>query len=252
MLAFFRTRSAGRLCGNATAVNRTKAKMDFIERGRLRQKGANSNWLATPWHLSRFVVNSYDSETASLDLGKECQCGRGSVERNNDEIEDCLHYFFVSVVRCVITHCHFPSSLTKTSVALSRVLNSWPMYFALLEVSAVTMVVVPKTRTRTSCESMASWVSAPDRMALRKRTLSMMPPSGSMMIQSSARKVPILSASFLIMACPNSSSTFRTSFSISLRLLCRNIVVAIENARVRSSEYFILSFPLCGQRSPQS
>jgi hypothetical protein len=49
--------------------SRTKAKMDFIERGRLRQKGENRNWhLVTPWHLSRFVVNGYDSESDSLDL----------------------------------------------------------------------------------------------------------------------------------------------------------------------------------------
>ncbi len=61
----------------------------------------------------------------------------------DSRIGDCRHYFFVNVVRCVITHRHFPSRLTKTSVALSRVLNSRSMYFALLEVSAVTMAVVP-------------------------------------------------------------------------------------------------------------
>jgi hypothetical protein len=58
-------------------------------------------------------------------------------------IAHCRHYLFVNVVRCVITHRHFPSRLTKTSVALSRVLNSRSMYFSLLEVRAVTMAVVP-------------------------------------------------------------------------------------------------------------
>ena len=54
-----------------------------------------------------------------------------------------VRYFHVTVVSCVITHRHFPSRLTNTSVALSRVLSSLFIYLALLEVSAVKMAVVP-------------------------------------------------------------------------------------------------------------
>src|SRR5205823_2004109 len=56
---------------------------------------------------------------------------------------------------------------------------------------------------------MASCFNAPDFITARKRDLSITPPSGSIIIQSSESKRPMASASFRIIASPNLLSSSR-------------------------------------------
>src|SRR6266576_144992 len=74
---------------------------------------------------------------------------------------------------------------------------------------------------------MASCFNVPDFITSRKRDLSITPPSGSIIIQSSERIRPIASASFWIMASPNFLSTSRISFSES-RSFSERMVDAVD------------------------